>query len=425
MTNVPINPTDTRRGSSSPPLSWPGERRASHRQIERALAKARAGERLDKSEALALLQAEGEEFVELLQLASQCRDRGKGRTITFSKKVFLPLTNLCRDVCGYCTFRRSPGDPGAHTMTPEEVREIVRMGQRMGCKEALFSLGDKPERAFPEMRATLAALGHRTTIGYLAEMCRRVLVESSLLPHVNPGLMTEDDLRRLKEVSVSMGLMLENVSVRLMTRGGPHSRAPDKHPLRRLKTLEEAGRQRIPFTTGLLIGIGETLEERVESLLAIRELNQRYGHIQEVIIQNFRAKPDIPMRAHPEPTLHEMARTVAVARLLFGETMNIQAPPNLVPSAAKGRRLLLHAGINDWGGVSPLTLDYINPERPWPQIDQLREEMRALGFELRERLAIYPEFIGRPDFLTPSLAARVRAMVDERGLVSESIAHGH
>lgn len=402
-----------------------GERRF-YRAFIAALKKARAGQRLDREDALLLIQAEGDEWWALLEAAAEVRDRERGRTITFSKKVFLPLTNLCRDYCAYCTFRKDPGEPEAKTMTPEEVLAVARAGERLGCKEALFSLGDKPERAFPEMRRTLAALGHETTLGYLRAMCARVLAETELLPHVNPGVMTEADLRALKEVSVSMGLMLENASPRLLRRGGPHSRAPDKHPRLRLRTIADAGRLRIPFTTGLLIGIGETLEERVDSLLALRAIHETYGHIQEIIIQNFRAKPNIPMRAHPEPTVEDLARTVAVARLLFGGRMNIQVPPNLIPDApstlwspspqaSEAMGILLHAGINDWGGISPLTPDHINPERPWPQIEWLREQMRVRGFELRERLAIYPEFIRRPGFLTPELSARVLARVTEEG----------
>jgi FO synthase len=390
------------------------------------LDRARAGERLERDDALIVFQSEGGQLGEMFEVASLLRDSGKGRAITFSKKVFLPLTNLCRDYCGYCTFRKDPGDPGATTMTPDEVLHVVRAGERLGCKEALFSLGDKPELVFPEMRETLARLGYPSTVAYLRAVCERVLDESSLVPHVNPGVMTEDDLRKLKEVSVSMGIMLETVSARLMKKGGPHFGAPDKHPRLRLKTIADAGRLRIPFTTGLLIGIGETLEERVDSLLMIRDLDEKYGHIQEIIIQNFRAKPDIPMRDHPEPTLEDLARTIAVARLLFGAEMNIQAPPNLVldqdghvnGGASHSLHTLVRAGINDWGGVSPLTIDYINPERPWPHIDWLRRQMQVIGFELKERLAIYPEFIGKPDFLTPSLAARVRAHVDARGYSS-------
>jgi FO synthase len=392
--------------------------------LARVLDRAHTGERLSRDEALILFQARGDELLDLCEVAGFLRDTAKGRTITFSKKIFLPLTNLCRDYCGYCTFRKDPGDPGAKTMTYDEVFQVVRAGEQLGCKEALFSLGDKPELIFPEMRETLARLGHRTTIAYLRAVCERVLNESNLLPHVNPGVMTEQDLREMKEVSVSMGIMLENVSARLMKKGGPHFGAPDKHPRVRLRTIADAGRLRIPFTTGLLIGIGETLEERVDSLLAIRELHDQYGHIQEIIIQNFRAKSDIPMRAHPEPTLEDLARTVAVARLLFGGEMNIQAPPNLVPDqdgrvnggASNSLHTLIRAGINDWGGISPLTIDYINPERPWPHIEWLRQQMQAIGFELKERLAIYPEFVGKPGFLTPSLASRVQASVDARGV---------
>jgi len=414
------------RGGETAHTSLSGREQRSYHAFVAALKKARAGQRLEREDALLLIRAEGDDWWALLEVAAYVRDRERGRTITFSKKVFLPLTNVCRDYCAYCTFRKDPGDPEAKTMTPEEVLAVARAGERLGCKEALFSLGDKPERAFPEMRRTLAALGHETTLGYLHAMCARVVQETTLLPHVNPGVMTEADMRALKEVSVSMGLMLENASPRLLQRGGPHFRAPDKHPRLRLRTIADAGRQRIPFTTGLLIGIGETLEERVDSLLELRALHEAYGHIQEIIIQNFRAKPDIPMRAHPEPTLEDLARTVAVARLLFGGAMNIQAPPNLIldapsilraPSrpATEALEILLQAGINDWGGISPLTRDYINPERPWPHIEWLREQMRARGFELRERLAIYPEFIRRPGFLAPGLAARVLSRVTEEG----------
>ncbi len=398
----------------------------SYRAFSSALKRARAGQRLDREDALLLLQAEGEEWWALLDAAASVRDRHKGRTVTFSKKVFLPLTNLCRDRCAYCTFRKDPGDPEAKTMTLEEVLAVARAGERLGCQEALFSLGDQPERAFPEMRRTLAQWGYATTLEYLHAACARVLQETTLLPHLNPGVMTADQMRALKEVSVSMGLMLENVSARLLRPGGPHFRAPDKHPRVRLRTIAEAGRLRIPFTTGVLIGIGETLSERVDSLLVLRELHETYGHIQEILIQNFRVKPTIPMRAHPEPTLEDLARTVAVARLLFGGAMNIQAPPNLILDAPSQREasssragealdILLRAGINDWGGISPLTRDYINPEHPWPQIEWLREQMRARGFELRERLAIYPEFVRKPGFLAPALAARLWERVTPEG----------
>ncbi len=301
------------------------------------------------------------------------RAKFKPGVITYSRKVFLPLTNLCRDYCGYCTFRRDPGEPGAHTMTPDEVMEVVRAGERMGCTEALFSLGDKPEMLFPEMRETLRRLGYKSTLHYLEAMCEKVLRESSLLPHPNPGLMSAEWLERLSRVAPSMGLMLETTSERLLAKGAAHDNAPDKDPAKRLRVIEDAGRQKIPFTTGILIGIGETLEERVDALIAIRDLHEKYGHIQEVIIQNFRAKSGTPMAHWPEPDRGEMLRTLAVARLLMPE-MNIQAPPNLSdPHYAD----LLDGGINDWGGVSPLTPDFINPEKPWPHLDELQQRTEA------------------------------------------------
>ncbi|HVG21366.1 MAG TPA: 7,8-didemethyl-8-hydroxy-5-deazariboflavin synthase CofG, partial [Blastocatellia bacterium] len=328
-----------------------------------------------------------------------------------SKKVFIPLTNLCRDYCGYCTFRKDPGQAGARTMTPDEVLAVAEAGARLGCKEALFSLGDRPEAVFPEMRETLARLGHRTTLSYLAEMSGRVLNETGLLPHANPGLMGRRDLEALREFNPSMGLMLESTSGRLALAGMPHDNAPDKRPSLRLKTIEEAGRLKIPFTTGILIGIGETLDDRVDSLLAIREMHDRYGHIQEVIVQNFRAKPDIPMRLHPEPEFADYARTIAVARLVL-RGMNVQAPPNLSDDSYP---LLLRAGLNDWGGISPLTKDYINPEKPWPHIESLRSRTAGEGFELTERLNVYPEFVWRDEFLDARLAPRVRSMADDSG----------
>ena len=371
-------------------------------------------------EARRLIRAPDGDLPDLLSRASEVRDRGRGRTVTFSKKVFVPLTTLCRDYCNYCTFRRDPGEAGAHTMTPDEVVALVQAGAKLGAKEALFSLGDKPEAIFPEHREFLRRHGHRTTLGYLREICALTLKESSLLPHANPGVMTEHHLAALREVNVSMGLMLESVSERLLGPGMAHDNAPDKVPARRLKTIALAGKLSIPFTTGILIGIGETLDERVDALVAIRDLHERYGHVQEVIIQNFRAKPRIPMRGAPEPSFADLARTIAIARLLLGPEVNIQAPPNL--SAAVYPQLLA-AGLNDWGGISPLTLDHINPEAPWPQIAKLRDATASAGFTLRERLAIYPEYVSRPEFVDESLRSRVVALVDHRGLVKESHEH--
>jgi 7,8-didemethyl-8-hydroxy-5-deazariboflavin synthase CofG subunit len=382
--------------------------------VERALDHVAEGRVPDAAEATALLATPPERLPALLEAAAALRDRGRGRRITFSAKVFIPLTTLCRDYCGYCTFRKDPGEPGAFTMTPEQVLALARAGARLGAKEALFSLGDKPEALFPEHRAFLRRMGHRTTLAYLRDVSGRVLDETGLLPHANPGLMNERDLAALREANVSMGIMLESTSTRLLEAGAAHDRAPDKVPQRRLKTIARAGALRIPFTTGILIGIGESRAERVESLLAIRDLHERYGHIQEVIIQNFRAKAAIPMRDWPEPGAEDLLRTVAVARLLLGPSMNIQAPPNL---SAEGYERLPAAGLNDWGGVSPLTPDHINPERPWPGLAELRRRTESAGHELRERLAIYPEYATQHDFLDARLRDRVSRFVDSEGFV--------
>lgn len=380
------------------------------------------GKILARSEALALSAARGEEFASLLRAAAELRDRHKGKTVTFSPKLFIPLTNLCRDFCGYCTFRRAPDEAGARTMTQDEVRRVVLQGQDLGCTEVLFSLGDRPEAIYPEMREFLSQIGLSRTLDYLYEACKMVLEESGLLPHSNPGLMGKRDLARLKQVNVSLGLMLENLSERLLLPSGPHFNAPDKKPALRLKTIEEAGRLRIPFTTGILIGIGESWLERIDSLFAIRELHGRYGHIQEVIIQNFRAKPEIPMRDHPEPSVEEMLKTIALARLILGGEMNIQAPPNLTPESYP---LYLRAGINDWGGVSPLTPDYINPEAPWPALELLSRKTAEAGHLLRPRLAVYPEFIFQGEkFIPASLLPHVERLCGEDGLVRNGTVRG-
>ena len=355
----------------------------------------------------ALQLVESVSLPELLAAASALRAEGKGTTITFSKKVFIPLTTLCRDYCSYCTFRKNPGQLGAHFMTPDEVLALAEKGRLAGCKEALFSLGDQPERIFPEARDFLHAQGFSRTLDYLATMCQMVLEKTGLLPHANPGVMDRAALENLKHSNASLGLMLENVSPRLMRHGLPHANAPDKVPALRLRTIEEAGKLQIAFTTGILIGIGESFEERIESLLAIRALHEKYGHIQEVIIQNFRAKPEIPMALHPEPSLDDMLRTLAIARFILGPLMNIQAPPNL---SYDDFPRLLEAGINDWGGISPVTRDFINPEAAWPQIPRLAAETAARGFTLRERLAIYPEFFPRPEFLSAQVRPHAEAL---------------
>jgi 7,8-didemethyl-8-hydroxy-5-deazariboflavin synthase CofG subunit len=355
----------------------------------------------------ALHQAAHSPLPDLLAAATELRAQGKGTVITYSKKVFIPLTTLCRDYCSYCTFRKDPGQLGAHFMTPSEVLALAERARAAGCKEALFSLGDQPEKIFPEAREFLRQQGYPRTLDYLAGMCELVLEKTGLLPHANPGVMDRSALERLKDSNASVGLMLENASPRLMREGLPHAKAPDKVPALRLRTIEEAGKLSMAFTTGILIGIGETMEERIDSLLAIRTLHEKYGHIQEVIVQNFRAKPDIPMATHPEPSLEDMLRTIAIARLILGPQMNIQAPPNL--SYGDFPRLL-EAGINDWGGISPVTKDFINPEAAWPQIARLESETESRGFTLRERLAIYPEFLSQDRFLSEHVRAQAHVL---------------
>jgi FO synthase len=346
---------------------------------------------ISQQSALTLLSSSDADLPGLLAAARAAKERFKPNVITYSRKVFIPLTNLCRDYCGYCTFRRDPGQRGARTMSPEEVLEVVRSGERLGCTEALFSLGDKPELLFPEMREALRRLGYHSTLHYLEAMCELVVRQTTLLPHPNPGLLSSEWLKRLAKWSPSIGLMLETTNEKIMASGAAHDHAPDKLPAKRLRSVEEAGKLGIPFTTGVLIGIGETRQDRIESLLAIRDLHRRYGHIQEVIIQNFRVKPGIPMANWAEPSRTDMLRTVAVARLLMPD-MNIQAPPNL---SAPYYEELIDAGINDWGGVSPLTPDFINPEAPWPRLQDLERRTESKGQILKQRLPVYPEFIPR------------------------------
>jgi 7,8-didemethyl-8-hydroxy-5-deazariboflavin synthase CofG subunit len=367
---------------------------------------------ISRKEAVRAIYCSDDELPELLAFALAAKERFKPGVITYSRKVFIPLTNLCRDYCGYCTFRRDPGDPGAHTMTPDEVLAVAREGEKLGCTEALFSLGDKPELLFPEMRETLRRLGYKSTLHYLEAMCKLVLRETNLLPHPNPGLLSAEWISRLSEVSPSMGLMLETTNASLLAAGAAHDNAPDKLPARRLRTIEEAGKRNVPFTTGLLIGIGESPEDRIDTLLAIRDLHERYGHIQEVIIQNFRVKATIPMAHWPEPSHGDMLRAVAVARLLLPD-VNIQAPPNL---SAPYYDDLMDAGINDWGGISPLTPDFINPEKPWPHLDQLRLRTEAKGFALRQRLPVYPEFISSVTSKPGLLADKLRTAAGDDGL---------
>jgi len=358
-------------------------------QIREILDRASDGARLGEADAIALIECPDHELPELLAVAGALRDRAKGRVVTYSRKVFLPVTNLCRDRCTYCTFRKDPGEPGAWTMAPAEIAHWSRRGRTLGCREALMCLGDKPELAFKEYRETLERLGARSTIEYVARACEVALGEG-LLPHTNAGIMSRDEMLMLRPLNVSMGLMLESISPRLRARGGVHQWAPDKDPAVRMRMIAEAGEARVPFTSGILLGIGETPAERAQSLVALRDLNERHGHIQEVIIQNFRAKPEIAMAEAPEPGAMEMARAIATARMVLGPKMNVQAPPNLSPNEIE---LFLAAGVNDWGGISPLSKDYVNPEAPWPHIERLAERCARAGFDLRERLAIYPEYV--------------------------------
>jgi FO synthase len=341
------------------------------------------------------------------------RDAAFGRVVTYSPKVFLPLTNLCRNRCDYCSFRRSPGDAGEWTMSPAEVEGELDRAAAAGCSEALFCLGDKPEKAFSAYRRTLASFGQESTVEYL-RWAGRAALDRGLLPHTNAGILTGADMTRLKEVNVSLGLMLECSSPRLCEPGMPHHRAPDKRPDVRIAMIEDAGRLRIPFTTGILVGIGETLRERVESLLVIRRVHRAYGHVQEVIVQNFRAVPGVPMSRAPEPADDEITLAVALARVVLDREVSLQAPPNLNPAGAEA---LLAAGLNDFGGISPVTPDYINPRHPWPHVDALGEACERAGFTLRPRAALYPIFATKPGFLDASLSAplhTVQARLDAR-----------
>jgi FO synthase len=369
------------------------------------------GEELASAEAFALLD---EPWESLTDEARRLRERGHGRVVTYSPKVFIPLTKLCRDVCGYCTFARPPRRGERAYMSEDEVLAVARAGAAAGCREALFTLGDKPELRYRVARDELAALGCTTTLEYLARCARLVLDETGLLPHLNPGLLSLADALGLRAVSVSQGLMLETTASRLGERGGPHWASPDKLPAARLATIEAAGGARVPFTTGILIGIGETRRERLEALLAIRELDESFGHVQEVIVQNFRAKPGTRMAGAPEPPLEELLWTCAAARLVLGPRWNIQAPPNL--SYADFPRLL-DVGINDWGGISPVTVDHVNPEAPWPELELLEEGTRSRGLQLAPRLAIYPEYVAELErWVDPAVAPPLLALADAEGL---------
>ena len=380
------------------------------------LDRALAGQRLSEADAFAL--AETADMPTLLAAAATLRDTGFGDTVSYSRKVFIPLTHLCRDVCRYCTFAQAPRRGQDAFLSIEAVLAIARAGRAAGCTEALFTLGDKPERRYRAAREALAVLGHARTIDYLREAAGRVFAETGLMPHLNPGLMDADDLAGLRPVSASMGLMLETASERLSHRGGPHFGSPDKHPARRLETIAQAGAQGVPFTSGLLIGIGETRRERIEAMLALRALHERHGHIQEIIVQNFKAKPGTGMAAAAEPDLADHVWTIAMARLVFGSAMSLQAPPNLAQGTLAA---LIAAGINDWGGVSPVTPDHVNPEAPWPHLADLARATTAAGKHLVQRLPIYPSHLRDPGrWLDAAFRTPVLQAVDADGFVRDT-----
>ena len=344
----------------------------------------------------------------LLQSAAKIRDDTWGKEITYSRKVFIPLTNMCRDTCTYCTFVKHPSKPEARILTPEQVLFMAKQGEAHGCKEVLFSLGEKPELRYPEAKKKLAILGYNRMTSYLRDMCKLILDKTSLLPHVNAGTLSNQEIDELKPVSASMGMMLETITKRLSKKGGPHYACPDKTPIQRLRTLSRVGKKNVPFTTGLLIGIGETFEERIEALEEINKIHAKYGNIQEVIIQNFRKKPDIKMANHPEPTLEAMLRTIAAARIILNPEISLQAPPNLSDRHIK----YIQAGINDWGGISPVTIDFINPEHAWPDIEKLRTSCIKAGYKLNERLTVYPKYIKSSErFLNTAVSEKIEKIL--------------
>lgn len=370
--------------------------------------------RFDAADAKSWATLSDHAFEPLKREAAALRDAHWGRSVSYSRKVFIPLTTMCRNTCSYCVFVKHPGDPGANFMTPEDVLEVASKGEQLGCKEALFSLGERPERRYPEARDALARLGYSSTVDYLVDACRLVLENTGLVPHVNAGTLTGEEVARLREVAGSMGMMLENISRRLSRPGMAHHACPDKAPLLRLRTIEAAGKLGVPFTTGILIGIGETWEERVDSLAAINDLHRRYGHVQEVIVQNFRAKPGTAMADWPEPPREDMQRTLAMARLMLDPTISLQAPPNLEESFED----YLDCGINDWGGISPLTADHINPERAWPAVAELARRTAARGYRLVERLTVYPAFLRAE---TAPLHATLAGMARADGMAREQL----
>lgn len=385
--------------------------------VNEILDDAVSGREIDKKEAYMLMHSDANQ---LFELANNIRKIRKGNLITYSRKVFIPLTTLCRDTCSYCTYKKEPDEPDATMLKPEQVIDIAEKGKKAKCTEALLVTGERPEQKYDEARKWLRSMGYSTTTEYIIHVSELILKKTGLLPHTNQGTITRDEMVQLKEVNPSLGMMLENVSERLSANDMPHEHAPSKHPKVRLKTLETAGQLKVPFTTGLLVGIGETPEELVDSLFAIKELHEKYGHIQEVIIQNFSPKPDTFMALAPTPTISYMLKTIAIARIIMPD-MNIQVPPNLNPNHY-GK--YLDAGINDWGGISPVTIDHVNPEFPWPKIYDVKDVSEKKGFRFKARLPIYPEYIWKEEFLSDHMKEYVYALADEKGLVREDYLHG-
>ena len=389
----------------------------SHNKIDEILNKAQDGIQLDKDEAILLINSHRRDLRKIISVASNIRDKVKDRKITYSKNVFIPLTNMCRNECAYCGFRKNPTDTKARILTAEEVMNIVKLGEEAGCREALFVMGERPEIIHKKARSQLKKYGYSTIINYLKDMCEMVIDNTQLLPHSNLGILKKNELKTLKHVNASIGLMLESASKRLCNSGEPHQLSPGKDPHRRLETIKKAGSLKIPFTTGILIGIGETLEERIDSLFAIKQLNDRYHHIQELIIQNFYPQPKTAMQNYPMPQLDDIRKTIAVGRIIFQGSMNIQAPPNLLPGTYKS---VLEAGINDWGGISNITYDYVNPHAAWPDIEDLKTSTINAGFTLKMRLPIYPEYIRKiSGFLPKKLKHKIISQVDDEGFVRE------
>ena len=383
-------------------------------EIEEYLMRCLEGKAITPQEAHHLIEVEDSQLPILMAISSIIRDRGNGCKISYSRNVFIPLTNICRNRCCYCGFRRDPSETDAKLMTPSQVVDLAQRGEAADCTEALFCLGEKPECKYEDYSKGLKRLGYENTIDYLCDMCEMIFKKTRLLPHSNPGLVDKDEIKRMREFNVSLGLMLESVSERLCEKGNPHELSPGKDPKLRLRMMEYAGQLRIPFSTGLLIGIGENHEERIDSLFTIKKLHKKYGHIQEVIIQNFRSESRTKMGHHPEPTIEEILKTLVVARLIFGNEISIQAPPNL---NSKYCDLYILSGINDWGGISPITKDFINPKFSWPKIEELERITEKIGYEFKERLPIYPKYTKKSDFMSEFVKGKISSLTNNQGFV--------